>query len=177
MLAEIICCLWTNVIHWGGLYDVLDSRLNSRVWGRTPTGPRPPDTWHRSSWSVRAPRLWQDSVLVFRTGSVNNIAGRRMWRRGRVILTEAVQLVRNYSGCPQIGHRSGTDLCHSQSLGMSTTNSLTSVIEMQEEYCICIKWRTILTQTGGAVARENKLMEELSAPRGLVGKTCRRVYD
>lgn len=41
---------------------------------------------------------------------------------------------------------------------------------MQEEYCIRIKWKTILTQTGGAVARENKLIEELSAPCGLVGR-------
>lgn len=53
---------------------------------------------------------------------------------------------------------------------MSATNSVTSVIEMQEEYCICIKWKTILTQTGGAVARENKLIEELSAPCGLVAR-------
>lgn len=51
---------------------------------------------------------------------------------------------------------------------MSSADSLTSVIEMQEEYCVRIKWKTILTQTGGAVARENKLIEELSAPRGLV---------
>lgn len=50
---------------------------------------------------------------------------------------------------------------------MSRTDSLTSVIEMQEENCIRIKWKTILTQTGGAVARENKLIEELSAPCGL----------
>lgn len=62
------------------------------------------------------------------------------------------------------------DLWHGQGLGMSRTDSLTPVIEMQEEYCIRIKWKTILTQTGGAVARENKLIEELSAPCGLVGR-------
>lgn len=58
--------------------------------------------------------------------------------------------------------------------GMSTADSLTSVIEMQEENCIRIKWKTILMQTGAAVARENKLIEELSAPCGLV---VRPVYD
>lgn len=57
-----------------------------------------------------------------------------------------------------------------QGLGMSRTDSLTSVIEMQEENCIRIKCKTILTQTGGAVARENKLIAESSAPCGLVAR-------
>lgn len=53
---------------------------------------------------------------------------------------------------------------------MSRTGSLTSVIEMQEENCIHIKCKTILTQTGGAVAKENKFIMELSAPCGLVAR-------
>lgn len=122
-----------------------------------------------ATWPHGAPRLREQSVLVFRIGSVNNITRSRMWWRDRVILTAALLLVRNYSARPQSGRWSRERLIGmAEVFGMSRTDSLTSVIEMQEEYCIRIKWKTILTQTAGAVARENKLIEELSAPCGLV---------
>lgn len=101
----------------------------------------------------------------------------KMWWRGRVILTVAILLVRQSLVCPQRGHWSWTGMWYGQGLSMSWTNWLTSVIHMQEECCFHIKRKTILTQTGGAVARENRLIEDLSGNCGLSGKTCCRVCD
>lgn len=90
-----------------------------------------------------------------------------------LFLPRSVLAVRNGSWPPRGGGSSTTaGVC-----GMSATDSLTFVIEMQAENCIHIKWETILTQSRGAVARENTSIVEMSAPGGLVSASSRWVYD
>lgn len=142
VVVERICCWCVDLNQWGGLYDMLDTRFNRHVGGtHHPQGPPSLLILDTDSWFVTTTK----SALVLTLDSVNNITWSRMWWRGRVILTAAFLLVRNYSACPQSGHWSGRDLWHGRGLGMSSTDSLTSEIEMQEEYCIRIKWKTILT--------------------------------
>lgn len=134
------------------------------------TGPRHPDTLH--SCSASSPCISTScnstvALLVHRTGYVNNITiGNLMRWQGYSYcgLPACEKMFRFFF--PQSGHWSARDLRHGG--GLVWADSLTPVIELQEEYCIRIKWKTILTQTAGAVARENKLIEELSAPCGLV---------
>lgn len=166
------------------------------VWGNLQFMVRP-EPMRRSLWHVRQQIKWlfpetcTDRVsapwyltlkqLIYQLRSTCRLGAQwlaqsiisfwwRMWWKGRVILTEAFLLVRNYAFCPQSGQWPGRDSWHGQGLGMSRTGSLTSVIEMQEENCTHIKCKTILMQTGGAVARENKFIMELSVPCGLVAR-------
>lgn len=130
-----------------------------RVLGQAPARPGHPDTrpfGGQSACSFRDQRLARPAIRLWW----------RMWWRGRVILTEDRPCCEKQLRPLLRGGRSTTaSVC-----GMSGTDSLTFVIEMQAETCIHIKCKTILTQTRGAVARENTSIAEMSAPRGLVAR-------
>lgn len=79
--------------------------------------------------------------------------------------------MRNYLVCPHRGQWPTAETHGVANVfGISRTDSLTSVIEMQDENCFRIKCKTILAQTRGAVARENKLIMEMSTLCGLVAR-------
>lgn len=141
--------------------------------------PENPDWQHNWNLFIQCFSCYRATkkALVFKFVPFSNVTETRMWWKGRVILTAAFLLWRNYSVCPQLGHWSWTDMWHGRGLGLSRTDSPTSVTEMPKECSVRIKWKTIWMQTGGDAARENKLIEESSGPRGLSGRTCCQVCD
>lgn len=136
---------------WDGLQQGLGT-LDTRPFG----GADPPAHSEISGWL--APRYRFDEECD---------------EEAELFLPRTVLAVRNGFWPPRGGRRStAAGVC-----GMSATDSLTFVMEMQAENCIHIKWKTILTQSRGAVARENTSIADTSAPGGLVSASRRWVYD